>query len=280
MHRQIVEFSKYNPSGNMTILVHSKHHPEEYASIANQLMATTHVCCEQVGFIESSDYTNGNQFHLVMSGNEFCGNATMSYIHYLQEHQLLESEQFQLKISGCSQTVSCTVHNQQYYEVGMPQVQSIVPRQLIIAGQPYDALELIYETYIHYVIQTQETTMNFKYQVEQFVREQQWHTTFKTIGIMLFDSRQHFLMPLIYIPEVQSLIWENSCGSGAASIGVFQQYQTNQPCKDFEVKQPGGSIVVSSTYSNKKGYITSIKGQVSTVATGLAYIEQETKTQL
>lgn len=239
MHRQIVEFSKYNPSGNMTILVHSKHHPEEYASIANQLMATTHVCCEQVGFIESSDYTNGDQFHLVMSGNEFCGNATMSYIHYLQEHQLLESEQFQLKISGCSQTVSCTVHNQQYYEVGMPQVQSIVPRQLIIAGQPYDALELIYETYIHYVIQTQETTMNFKYQVEQFVREQQWHTTFKTIGIMLFDSRQHFLMPLIYIPEVQSLIWENSCGSGAASIGVFQQYQTNQPCKDFEVKQPG-----------------------------------------
>ena len=73
MHRQIVEFSKYNPSGNMTILVHSKHHPEEYASIANQLMATTHVCCEQVGFIESSDYTNGDQFHLVMSGNEFCG---------------------------------------------------------------------------------------------------------------------------------------------------------------------------------------------------------------
>ena len=45
-------------------------------------------------------------------------------------------------------------------------------------------------------------------------------------------------MPLIYIPEVQSLIWENSC-PGAASIGVFQQYQTNQPCKDFKVKQPG-----------------------------------------
>lgn len=45
-------------------------------------------------------------------------------------------------------------------------------------------------------------------------------------------------MPLIYIPEVQSLIWENSCGSGAASV-VFQQYQTNQPCKDFKVKQPG-----------------------------------------
>ena len=71
-------------------------------------------------------------------------------------------------------------------------------------------------------------------------------------------------MPLIYIPEVQSLIWENSCGSGAASIGVFQQYQTNQPCKDFKVKQPG-SIVVSSTYSNKRdiSHQSKVKFQLS-----------------
>ncbi|MCC3680175.1 hypothetical protein LLE81_05230, partial [Staphylococcus epidermidis] len=26
------QFSKYNPSGNMTILVHSKHQPSEYAA--------------------------------------------------------------------------------------------------------------------------------------------------------------------------------------------------------------------------------------------------------
>ena len=41
MNRQVIEFSKYNPSGNMTILVHSKHDASEYASIANQLMANT-----------------------------------------------------------------------------------------------------------------------------------------------------------------------------------------------------------------------------------------------
>lgn len=72
MNRQVIEFSKYNPSGNMTILVHSKHDASEYASIANQLMAATHVCCEQVGFIESTQNDDGNDFHLVMSGNEFC----------------------------------------------------------------------------------------------------------------------------------------------------------------------------------------------------------------
>ncbi len=55
----------------MTILPHSKHDASEYASIANQLMAATHVCCEQVGFIESTQNDDGNDFHLVMSGNEF-----------------------------------------------------------------------------------------------------------------------------------------------------------------------------------------------------------------
>lgn len=119
----------------MTILVHLKHHPKEYATIANQLMATTHVCCEQVGFIESTNHMNEDEYHLVMSGNEFCGNTTMSYMHYLQEHQLLERQHFQLKISGCSQFVPCIVHNQQCYEVGMPQVQSITPRQLMVLLQ-------------------------------------------------------------------------------------------------------------------------------------------------
>lgn len=55
MNRQVIEFSKYNPSGNMTILVHSQHHPNDYAKIANQLMASTHVCCEQVGFIKAEE---------------------------------------------------------------------------------------------------------------------------------------------------------------------------------------------------------------------------------
>ena len=58
------------------------------------------MCCEQVGFIESVNYENGDNYHLVMSGNEFCGNATMSYIHYLKERLLIQHQQFQLRVSG------------------------------------------------------------------------------------------------------------------------------------------------------------------------------------
>ncbi|MEX2948396.1 histidine racemase CntK [Staphylococcus warneri] len=278
MNRQVIEFSKYNPSGNMTILVHSQHHPRDYAKIANQLMASTHVCCEQVGFIESNNLNHGDDCRLVMSGNEFCGNATMSYMHYLQEHQRLKTQQCYLSVSGCDDLVPCTIHGYQQYEVGMPQAQYVTTEYLHIAQHMWQAIKIKYESYVHYVIPIEDVTATFKQQVAQFVHEQQWSEQFKTIGIMLFNVQDQYLHPLIYIPEVKSLIWENSCGSGAASIGVFHNYQSQQSCEDYIVYQPGGSISVTSAYCSENGYLTSIKGRVSTVARGQAYIEEETMT--
>ncbi|MDU6914922.1 MAG: diaminopimelate epimerase, partial [Staphylococcus epidermidis] len=57
-------------------------------------------------------------------------------------------------------------------------------------------------------------------------------------------------------------------------------YLTDHDIQDYLVNQPGGSIIVSSRKSEQNEYQTTIKGQVSTVATGQAYIEQETMTQI
>lgn len=279
MQRQVVEFSKYNPSRNMTILVHSKHQPSEYAAIAHQLMATTHMCCEQVGFIESVNYENGDNYHLVMSGNEFCGNATMSYIHYLKERLLIQHQQFQLRVSGCSHPVECKVHSQ-HYEVTMPKVHQVKERFVKLGEQQFKAFEISYDTYIHYVMMCDDVDLAIKQCVEDFVSAQTWHRQFKTIGVMLFQQDKQFIYPLIHIPAIDSLIWENSCGSGAASIGVLVNYLTDHDIQDYLVNQPGGSIIVSSRKSGQNEYQTTIKGQVSTVATGQAYIEQETMTQI
>ncbi|MDU5338848.1 MAG: diaminopimelate epimerase, partial [Staphylococcus epidermidis] len=119
-----------------------------------------------------------------------------------------------------------------------------------------------------------------KQRVEEFVSAQTWHQQFKTIGVMLFQQDKQFIYPLIHIPKIGSLIWENSCGSGAASIGVLVNYLTDHDIQDYLVNQPGGSIIVSSRKSEQNEYQTTIKGQVSTVATGQAYIEQETMTQI
>lgn len=92
------------------------------------------------------------------------------------------------------------------------------------------------------MIACEDTSISLKQKVEEFVRHQSWHTQYKTVGVMLFQPQQQFLQPLIFIPEVQSLAWENSCGSCAASIVVYLNYQTKEAFEDYKVNQPGGSI--------------------------------------
>ncbi len=61
---------------------------------------------------------------------------------------------------------------------------------------------------------------------------------------------------------------------------MLVNYLTDHDIQDYLVNQPGGSIIVSSRKSGQNEYQTTIKCQVSTVATGQAYIEQETMTQI
>ncbi|WP_436861697.1 histidine racemase CntK [Staphylococcus caeli] len=281
MCKRRVQFSKYNPTGNMTVLVHSKHDRTEYAEIANQMMQTSHICCEQVGFIESARSENNQNFKLVMSGNEFCGNATISFLHYLNEQRLIKEfhkqassnkQTLQIQVSGCSDLVDCKVHNDGYYEVSMPQPQCVNQVQLTLRTQSITVTRINYESYLHYVIPIDYTSQELQQEIEHFVRTTQWNQSFKTVGIMLFNRAEQFLTPLIYLPEIQSIIWENSCGSGTASIGIFEAFHTKSPCESLVVNQPGGHIIVS-TYFNENTYDTTIKGKVASVATGIAYIE-------
>lgn len=280
MGKRCVQFSKYNPSGNMTVLVHSKHAKSEYATIANQIMATTHIHCEQVGFIESTD---PQQFHLVMSGNEFCGNAAISFMHYLKQHDFIDhsdmlgeanSMPLQMHISGRSDLVTCEMHRDGYYAVSMPQPKYIKHAQLTLDGQIFYITKIVYESYLHVVIPVERITAQLQKEIERFVQTTRWDKEFKTIGVMLFNRETQYLTPLIYLPEVQSMIWENSCGSGAASIGIFENIHNAPSCEGYKVYQPGGHIIVTSHYhAQTQTYQATIKGRVSMVATGTAYIE-------
>ena len=162
----------------------------------------------------------------------------------------------------------------------MPKVHQVKERFVKLGEQQFKAFEISYDTYIHYVMMCDDVDLAIKQRVEDFVSAQTWHRQFKTIGVMLFQQDKQFIYPLIHIPAIDSLIWENSCDSGAASIGVLVNYLTDHDIQDYLVNQPGGSIIVSSRKSGQNEYQTTIKGQVSTVATGQAYIEQETMTQI
>ncbi|UEX90040.1 histidine racemase CntK [Staphylococcus ratti] len=267
--KDIVHFSKFNPSGNMTVLVDSEHRRSDYVTIANQLMQTTHVCCEQVGFVIKPQ-THTERYTLHMSGNEFCGNATLSMLHYLKERDLVENTQLLLQVSGVMEPTPCVIHGLGDYEATLPPHESHAWTTVRMGEDTLQALKICYASYCHYVIPITSYDDSRREDVETFVRSETWANHFKTIGILLYDEQQHQLYPLIYVPELGSLIWEQSCGSGTGSIGVFEALKSNGKA-DVRVYQPGGALRVCATL-NKKSQI-SIRGHVKTVATGLAYLE-------
>lgn len=275
MYSDIIHYSKFNPTNNMTVLVHSKHHQDEYGRIAKALMSENHVCCEQVGFIDLDEETGEHK--LIMSGYEFCGNAAMSYVHFLASQNLLTASQILLNVSGIDTRVKCQIHKDNSYEVQMPQLAySVKPFKLNLGFADYDVFKLHFGTYVHYVIPIEtKVTSELCIHCEQFLKSRDVDNSVKTIGMMLFEVNEQNLIPLIYVPEIDSLIWESGCGSGTATIGNYLAYQQNVSNIEATINQPGGQIKVYVKLNKYGKYETSIRGNVSTVSTGIAYIEKE-----
>lgn len=60
--KQEIDFIKFNPTQNMTILVKSNHPVDEYKHIATKMMSYDNVNAEQVGFIEKSNKKEADAF--------------------------------------------------------------------------------------------------------------------------------------------------------------------------------------------------------------------------
>ncbi|PTH56777.1 histidine racemase CntK [Staphylococcus agnetis] len=268
--KDIVHFSKFNPSGNMTVLVDSEHDASHYVTIANQLMQTSHVCCEQVGFVIKPQSSN-DLYGLQMSGNEFCGNATLSLLHYLKERQLVQAGELSLHVSGVSTPTPCVIHALGDYEVTLPAPHTYEWQSLKLGTKTFDVLKITYASYCHFVVPIASYSEAMCQTVEAFVKHETWPSHFKTIGMMLYNADEHRLYPLIYVPELGSIIWEQSCGSGTGSIGIYEALNHTNGCADVVVHQPGGALRVCAQMG-ESSRIT-IRGHVKTVAMGLAYIE-------
>jgi diaminopimelate epimerase len=91
------------------------------------------------------------------------------------------------------------------------------------------------------------------------------------VGVMLYQPATRELTPLIYLPALDSLIWEQGCGSGSASLGSYLAWRQEAPIQ-LDLVQPGGTIGVTAACSGHRLASVRIKSRVSIVATGTAYV--------
>lgn len=275
--RQEVDFIKFNPTQNMTILVKTKHLTEQYSRIASRLMSYDSVHAEQVGFIEQAQQ-DGARAHLQMAGGEFCGNACMALAAWLAWENGLgpnERTEVRLGVSGAEGLVNCRVNrlaDEYYCQLDMPVPQRLEQRTISYEGSEWNLAMVRYPDFLHVVIEAEIICEDSRKRAESLAKLLGSVSEWSMVGILLYQPVRNELAPLIYVPELDSLVWERGCGSGTASVGAYLAWK-QQKDTSVEIRQPGGTIHVDATWRGQEVVRLQIGGSVGIVAQGKAYIE-------
>ena len=274
-----------NPTGNRTILVTTPVEKKYYHKVASELMRAEPTA-EQVGFL---DVTNGGTFRLNMAGGEFCGNATMSAAVLLCMKGQAESP-VPLKVSGAKgimkalvrkcedglkknskssangpegkKAVKCTGSECLYTaSVKMPSPVEIRDVSVSLGGKKTLLPALIFDGIMHIILNGTGMARN---QAELNIRLWSGELNVPCLGLMFYDEAKNRLKPLVYVKEPETLVWENSCGSGSVAEAAWLYH--NGIVKDsYEFCEPGGKLTVirkgktfyleGTVYSEKEGVL-------------------------
>ena len=65
------------------------------------------------------------------------------------------------------------------------------------------------------------------------------------VGLLQWDRRKGFMMPLVYVRKSGTMVWETGCGSGSAAVGAREAIHRGEGRSEVVVRQPGGIIQVT-----------------------------------
>ncbi|MCK9859669.1 diaminopimelate epimerase [Paenibacillus sp. ATY16] len=275
--KQEIDFVKVSPTQNMTILVTTSHPRNDYIPIASRLMSYDSVHAEQVGFI-CRPTKQGAHGSLQMAGGEFCGNACMAMAAYLAIENGLQTSgimELSLESSGSEHLVPCRVSkvNETYFcRVTMPLPGKVEQKSVYYEGEDLSIAIVRYESFFHIVIEVESFSLGWREKAEGLARLLGITPGTNLIGVLLFEPQSSRMNPLIYLPELDSMVWEKGCGSGTASIGAYLSWKRKADVA-CDIAQPGGTIFVSADYSEQGITSLAIEGAVGIVALGKAFIE-------
>lgn len=273
---QEIEFIKFNPTENMTVLVKTKHLKEEYHQIASKLMAYDSLYAEQVGFIEEPKNT-GADSSLQMAGGEFCGNACMSLAAFIASEKGLPlgcSTTILMEASGTDELVRCEVKSEMgLYRCSMTMpIPAKIRKQIwVVDGEELPVTMIYYQEAVHAVLEAGQLNSSLRQSAETLARLINSSYEANLVGVLLYDPETHELAPLIHVPDVNSMMWERGCGSGTGSLGAYLAWKQKRFIS-LQVKQPGGDMNVTADWESRSITSVRIEGTVGIVAEGKAFI--------
>ena len=222
-----------DPAGNITAMVTSPFFEAEYVSVSQKLMGAVPQV-EQVGFITPP--VQGALGRLNMAGGEFCGNAARCFGLYLARKNNIENGDVLIELSGCNEPISVRI-NGGNSEVGMPLPKEVSALEL--PGMPPVPL-VTFPGITHAILKdiaADETIVNA---VKRAVYSQ---GDPDALGILFWKNDR--LTPVVYVKQTGTQVYEGSCGSGTAALGVCLTQDMETGEKSLCIQQPMGELTVT-----------------------------------
>lgn len=261
-----LDFVKLSPTQNMTIIVKTPVTRADHSRVAALLMDYAGVFAEQVGFIEPPTLP-GAHMRLQMMGGEFCGNAAMCLAAIDARNCGIprgETRAVPVEISGAEGMLTAEVTRREdayACRVAMPLPMSIAEK---------DAYSIVRLPGIaHAVIKCDDPEARRPY-AESALRAIAADIDEEAVGLMLYSPVQNRMLPLVYVKNTDSMVWERGCGSGSAAVGALMCHESKMDVA-VPLEQPGGMITARARWNGSVAEL-SIEGTVKIVCEGTAYV--------
>lgn len=236
-----------NPAGNITIFVMDRVKTEAYSAIARQLLKREELHAEQVGFVETKE---GQGMHMQMMGGEFCGNATRSFGYLLSMLSKDKPKEVMVDVSGSEKVLKAEVD----LEEGTSRVEMPVPLDIkeIHLGEEGVYPVVVFEGICHMIVESEPGDQEF---VNRLMKKAEQICPCDAYGVMFLQGKN--MVPVVYVKETDSMVWESSCGSGSMGAAVYLSQAKENGWYICELHQPGGVIEVS--VCREQGKVTACK---------------------
>lgn len=221
-----------SPAGNTTAFVSTPVNSEHIPMIASTILSQENLNIEQVAFIVPPKL--GGVGRIQMMGGEFCGNAARSFGYYLSCHDAKHPSTIQIEISGADKPLVVTIdHKLGTCSTAMPLPCDIVP--IIWSGETFSAV--LFDGIVHLIVAGSTRDDAF---VMGLISSVQGQYPADAYGVMFLT--EDAMIPVVYVVETDSLIWESSCGSGSVAASVYRTQNKEDGIYRYQLPQPGGIL--------------------------------------
>ncbi|MDR1445932.1 MAG: hypothetical protein LBI90_03430 [Treponema sp.] len=263
-----------DPAGNITALVSGP--VEDRVSLAQTIIADKVLKVEQVGFVTEPDGEAQKFWRLEMSGGEFCGNAARSFGLYVAGLSGLRGKHtVSVEISGMKGNIPVRVDT----ETGNAEVEIPGPAaEKVIEYEGRSLPVIVFDGITHVIAPGFKPAEKMFYGVKKIIEAEEG--TPQALGLLFWDEEGRELIPLVYVYATGTLVFESSCGSGSAALGVWLSRNAagntvgnaagggkGQAEHCFSLRQPGGTIETRVNMKNGLVRSVSIGGKVTLTRT-------------